>query len=72
MKDNTFISDLSNNLNDFVTGKTNERRHEISTNMVCAILSTFITLPFVIKICVLSICEWPFFTGFTVVPLYEF
>ena len=32
----------------------------------CRILSTFIKLPFVIKIFVLSIFEWPFFTGFTV------
>ena len=31
-----------------------------------AILSTFIQLPFVIKISVLSIFEWPFHTGFTV------
>ena len=31
-----------------------------------AILSTFIQLPFVIKIFVLSIFEWPFYTGFTV------
>ena len=31
-----------------------------------AILSTFIKLPFVIKIFVLSIFEWPFYTGFTV------
>ena len=31
-----------------------------------AILSTFIKLPFVIKIIVLSISEWPFYTGFTV------
>ena len=31
-----------------------------------AILSTFIKLPFVIKICVLSIFEGPFYTGFTV------
>ena len=29
-----------------------------------AILSTFIKLPFVIKIFVLSIFEWPFHTGF--------
>ena len=28
---------------------------------------TFIELPFVIKIFVLSIFEWPFYTGFTVV-----
>ena len=33
-----------------------------------AILATFIKLPFVIKIFVLSIIEWPFFTGFTVRP----
>ena len=31
-----------------------------------AILLTFIKLPFVIKIIVLSIFEWPFYTGFTV------
>ena len=31
-----------------------------------AILSTFIKLPFVIKIFVLSICERPLRTGFTV------
>ena len=31
-----------------------------------AILSTFIKLPFVIKIFVLSTFEWPFYTGFTV------
>ena len=31
-----------------------------------AILSTFIKLPFVIKILVLSIFEWQFYTGFTV------
>ena len=30
------------------------------------ILPTFIKLPFVIKIIVLSIFEWPFYTGFTV------
>ena len=33
-----------------------------------AILSTFIKLPFVIKIFVLSFFEWPFYTGFTVDP----
>ena len=32
-----------------------------------AILSTFIKLPFVIKTIVLSIFEWQFYTGFTVV-----
>ena len=31
-----------------------------------AILSTFIKLPFVSKVFVLSILEWPFYTGFTV------
>ena len=31
-----------------------------------AILSTCIKLPFVMKICVLSIFEWPLKTGFTV------
>ena len=31
-----------------------------------AILSTFIKQPFLIKIFVLSIFEWPFYTGFTV------
>ena len=31
-----------------------------------AILSTFINLPFVIKIFVLSIFEWPFYIVFTV------
>ena len=31
-----------------------------------AILSAFIKLPFVIKIFVLSIFEWPFYTRFTV------
>ena len=30
-----------------------------------AILSTFIKLPFVTKIFVLSILEWPFYRGFT-------
>ena len=34
--------------------------------MHSAILLTFIKLPFVIKIFVLSIFEWPFYTGFTV------
>ena len=30
-----------------------------------AILSIFIKLPFAIKICVLSIFEWPIYTGLT-------
>ena len=37
-----------------------------------AILSTFIKLPFAIKIFVLSIFEWPFYTGFTVGPTRYF
>ena len=32
-----------------------------------AILSTFIKLPFAIKIFILSIFQWPFYTGFTVI-----
>ena len=36
-----------------------------------AILLTFINLLFVIKILVLSILEWPFKTGFTVVGIKE-
>ena len=35
-----------------------------------AILSTFIKLPFVIKIFVVPIFEWPFYTGFTVGHTY--
>ena len=35
-----------------------------------AILSTFIKLPFVIKIFILSIFEWPLKTGFTVDKIY--
>ena len=34
-------------------------------------LSTFIKLPFVIKIFVLSIFEWPFYTAFTVPKFHE-
>ena len=34
-----------------------------------AILLTIIKLPFVMKIFVLSIFEWPFYTGFTVIPI---
>ena len=36
-----------------------------------AILSTFIKLPIVIKISVLSIFELPFYTGFTVKPVFK-
>ena len=36
-----------------------------------AILTTFIKLPFVIKIFVLSIFEWPLKTGFTVSDKYQ-
>ena len=41
---------------------------ECSKGAFSAIFSTFIKLPFVIKIFVLSIFEWPFYTGFTIVP----
>ena len=37
-----------------------------------AILSTFIKLPFVNKIFVLSIFEWPFYTGFTINTIHTF
>ena len=36
-----------------------------------AILSTFIKLPFVIKIFVLSIFDWPFYTGYTVLTKHK-
>ena len=36
-----------------------------------AILSTFIKQPFIIKIFVLSIFDWPFYTGFTVYYNYK-
>ena len=39
--------------------------------MQAAILLTFIKLPFVIKIFVLSIVEWPVYTGFTVLQILE-
>ena len=37
-----------------------------------AILSTFINLPFIIKIFVLSIFEWPFYTDFTVCSIKDY
>ena len=50
--------------------KTNYRLMQVKSIAECfehsAILLTFIKLPFVIKIFVLSIFEWPFYTGFTV------
>ena len=39
---------------------------ECSKGSISAILSTYIKLPFAIKIFVLPIFEWPFCTGFTV------
>ena len=36
-----------------------------------AILTTFIKLPFVIKIFVLSIFEWPLYTGFTIMQFFS-
>ena len=51
--------------------KTNYRLMQVKSIAECslehsAILLTFIKLPFVIKIFILSIFEWPFYTGFTV------
>ena len=37
-----------------------------------AILSTFIKLPFVIKIFGSSIFDWPFYTGFTCMSKYDY
>ena len=50
--------------------KTNYRLMQVKSIAECStehssILSTFIKLPFVIKIFILSIFEWPFYTGFT-------
>ena len=42
------------------------RVKSISEGEHSAIVLTFIKLPFVSKIFVLSIIEWPFYTGFTV------
>ena len=50
------------------------RRSKVLQNALrehSAILSTFIKLPFVIKIFVLSIFEWPLETGFTVCTVSE-
>ena len=38
---------------------------------ISAILSTFIKLPFAIKIFVLTIFEWPFYTGFTAYSYFD-
>ena len=47
--------------------KTNYRLMQVkSIAEHSALLSTFIKLPIVIKIFVLSIFEWPFYTGFTI------
>ena len=45
--------------------KTNYRLKQVKSIAECSPW-TFIKLPFVIKIFVLSIFEWPFYTGFTV------
>ena len=50
--------------------KTDYRLMQVKSIAECsnsAIFTTFIKLPFVIKIFVLSIFEWPLKTGFTVV-----
>ena len=55
-----------------MVSKTNYRLMQVKSIADCskgehsAKLSTFIKLPFVIKIVVLSIFEWPLKTGFTV------
>ena len=51
--------------------KTNYRLMQVKCIAECskkhpAIRSAFAKLPFVIKIFVLSIFEWPYYTGFTV------
>ena len=48
--------------------KMNYHLMQVKSIAESAILSTFIKLPFVIKIFVLSIFEWPLKKGFTVVP----
>ena len=48
---------------------TNYRLMQVKKIAESAILSTCIKLPFVIKIFVLSIFEWPFYTGFTVLTM---
>ena len=51
--------------------KTNHRLMQAKSIAECspAILLTCIKLPFVIKIFVLSILEWPFYTCFTVLEV---
>ena len=44
---------------------------ECSKGEHSAIILTFIKLPFVIKIFVLSIFEWPFYTDFTVFVYFK-
>ena len=52
--------------------KTNYRLMQVKSIAECStILSTFIKLPFVIKIFVLSIFEWPFYTGLLFYPFIE-
>ena len=45
-----------------------EKYYRILQGEHSAILSIIIKLSFVIKICIVSIFEWPFYTGFTVWP----
>ena len=51
---------------DLLSHNTGQKYCRILQGEFSAILLTFIKLPFVIKIFVLSIFEWPFYTGFTV------
>ena len=63
------MATLKNTENWFSRPIITECRSEVLQNATrerSAMLSTCIKLPFVIKIFVLSIFEWPFYTGFTV------
>ena len=53
-----------------LVSKTNYSLMQVKSREHSAILWTFIKLPFVLKIFVLSIFEWPFYTGFTVDKKY--
>ena len=46
--------------------KGGSRLIEVAATADLTVVSTIINLPFVIKIFVLSIFEWPLYTGFTV------
>ena len=50
----------------------NDRKLVIKTNYRLMQVKIFVKLPFVIKIFVMSIFEWPFYTGFTVNKMFAF